>query len=83
MHDGEYWVLKCWVLQVRIVENHQNGKDTHVRGVKIFARDERVGAGNGGAEGKGAEGGVGGGARVERDFLGDVEPDWMKEPELR
>jgi anaphase-promoting complex subunit 10 len=24
------------------VENHQNGKDTHVRGLKIYARDERV-----------------------------------------
>lgn len=29
-------------MQVRVLENHQNGKDTHVRGVQIFARDERV-----------------------------------------
>ncbi|KLJ11752.1 hypothetical protein EMPG_13092, partial [Blastomyces silverae] len=25
-------VLKAMVIQVRISENHQNGKDTHVRG---------------------------------------------------
>ncbi|MCJ1352096.1 MAG: anaphase promoting complex subunit doc1 [Icmadophila ericetorum] len=47
-------VLKCMVLQIKILENHQNGKDTHVRGVQIFARDERAGrggrAGGGGNE---------------------------------
>ncbi|MCJ1423597.1 anaphase promoting complex subunit doc1 [Sticta canariensis] len=34
-------VLKAMVVQVKICENHQNGKDTHVRGVQIFARDEK------------------------------------------
>ncbi|KAL8841280.1 MAG: hypothetical protein Q9176_003373 [Flavoplaca citrina] len=34
--------LRCFLVQVRVLENHQNGKDTHVRGVQIFARDERV-----------------------------------------
>ena len=32
-------VLKAMVVQVRICENHQNGKDTHVRGFQVFARD--------------------------------------------
>ncbi|ETN43834.1 uncharacterized protein HMPREF1541_10965 [Cyphellophora europaea CBS 101466] len=35
-------VLKAMVVQVRICENHQNGKDTHVRGFQVFARDETV-----------------------------------------
>jgi Anaphase-promoting complex, subunit 10 (APC10) len=33
-------VLKAMVVQIRICENHQNGKDTHVRGFQVFARDE-------------------------------------------
>jgi anaphase-promoting complex subunit 10 len=33
-------VLKAMVLQVRICENHQNGKDTHVRGFQVFAHDD-------------------------------------------
>ena len=32
-------VLKAMVVQVQICENHQNGKDTHVRGFQVFARD--------------------------------------------
>ncbi|KAI5306697.1 3-isopropylmalate dehydrogenase [Ascosphaera pollenicola] len=34
-------VLKAMVIQMRIVGNHQNGKDSHVRGFQVFARDER------------------------------------------
>ncbi|KAK2813755.1 hypothetical protein FQN50_000153 [Emmonsiellopsis sp. PD_5] len=34
-------VLKTMVLSVRISENHQNGKDTHVRGFQVYARDDR------------------------------------------
>lgn len=34
-------VLKAMVIQVKISENHQNGKDTHVRGFQVFARDDR------------------------------------------
>ena len=79
MTDGEYWVLKCFVLQIRILENHQNGKDTHVRGVKIFARDERVTGPSIGANASGS----GRASRVEREYIGDVEPEWMREPELR
>ena len=33
-------VLKAMVVQVRICENHQNGKDTHLRAVQLFARDD-------------------------------------------
>ena len=33
--------LRCFLVQVRILENHQNGKDTHLRGLQLFARDER------------------------------------------
>lgn len=35
-------VLRCFLVQVKILENHQNGKDTHLRGFQIFARDERA-----------------------------------------
>lgn len=31
--------LRCFLVQLRILENHQNGKDTHLRGLQIFARD--------------------------------------------
>lgn len=37
--DGQ---LRTWVLQVTIHANHQNGKDTHVRGLQIFAREDVV-----------------------------------------
>ncbi|KAJ5725275.1 uncharacterized protein N7483_006632 [Penicillium malachiteum] len=33
-------VLKAMVVQMRIVENHQNGKDTHVRGFQVFSCDD-------------------------------------------
>ncbi|PYH45720.1 anaphase promoting complex subunit DOC1 [Aspergillus saccharolyticus JOP 1030-1] len=33
-------VLKAMVIQMKVTENHQNGKDTHVRGFQVFARDE-------------------------------------------
>ncbi|KAF2277268.1 galactose-binding like protein, partial [Westerdykella ornata] len=34
--SGKLPVLRAHLLQVRILENHQNGKDTHVRGLQIF-----------------------------------------------
>ncbi|KAK3356768.1 galactose-binding domain-like protein [Lasiosphaeria hispida] len=34
--------LCCWIVQVHVKENHQNGKDTHIRGIKIFALDENL-----------------------------------------
>ncbi|KAL4989233.1 galactose-binding domain-like protein [Aspergillus falconensis] len=36
-------VLKAMVIQMRVMENHQNGKDTHVRGFQVFARDDNRG----------------------------------------
>lgn len=35
--DGN--TLVSYVLQMQILENHQNGKDTHLRGFKIYAFD--------------------------------------------
>ncbi|KAK4455356.1 anaphase-promoting complex subunit 10 [Podospora aff. communis PSN243] len=32
--------LCCMIVQMHIKENHQNGKDTHIRGIKIFGLDE-------------------------------------------
>ncbi len=86
--DGESngAVLKCMVVQVRVCENHQNGKDTHVRGVQLFARDEREGRKGrrvvGEVEvGPGAKGGKG--KAVREEIVGLEEADWMGEPELR
>ncbi|KAK0121691.1 anaphase promoting complex subunit doc1 [Cadophora gregata] len=81
--DGK--TLRAFLVQVRIVENHQNGKDTHVRGLKIYARDDRARAGLGGllgdelADKKTSLKVQGNG--MERTWL--IEPDWMGEPELR
>ena len=42
--DGN--TLVSYVLQIQILENHQNGKDTHLRGIKIYAFDtDSAGAG--------------------------------------
>ncbi|KAF2104363.1 galactose-binding like protein, partial [Rhizodiscina lignyota] len=35
-------VLRAMLVQVQIRENHQNGKDTHLRGLQIFAREKGV-----------------------------------------
>jgi anaphase-promoting complex subunit 10 len=74
-------VLKAMVVQVRICENHQNGKDTHVRGFQVFARDHTH---NGGLVMK---------AKHGKEAVEDDEPatkvvglepaDWMGEPEIR
>jgi len=37
--------LCCWVVQMHVKENHQNGKDTHIRGIKIFALDDNAATG--------------------------------------
>ncbi|KAI1768887.1 anaphase-promoting complex, subunit 10-domain-containing protein [Hypoxylon sp. FL1150] len=36
--DGDS--LCCWFVRVVVLENHQNGKDTHVRGIKVYALDD-------------------------------------------
>lgn len=35
-------VLRAFLVHVRILENHQNGKDTHLRAVQLFARDDAL-----------------------------------------
>ncbi|KAJ0120958.1 naphase-promoting complex subunit 10 [Diaporthe amygdali] len=34
--------LCCFVLQVQVMENHQNGKDTHIRAVKVYGFDDQL-----------------------------------------
>ena len=74
------------VLQVRVIENHQNGKDTHVRGLQVFSVDERVGRTRVETTGE-EESTMNGDARAGRDLNGErgviVEPDWMRDLELR
>ncbi|CAD0038352.1 unnamed protein product [Aureobasidium pullulans] len=79
--------------QVRILENHQNGKDTHLRGLQIFARDERAEDG-GLAEGVDAKEGAladrvdmpvrSKEKRTRSESLPKLKKaSWMMEPELR
>ena len=85
--------VRLRVLQVRVCENHQNGKDTHVRGVQVFARDERSGGGAAAAaaaaDGGGEEEMVALGREERRRRSGEwvavtvVEPGWMEEPGVR
>jgi anaphase-promoting complex subunit 10 len=83
--DGK--TLRAFLVQVRVMENHQNGKDTHVRGLKIYAKDERLGGGgldllddaHGGGRTRTVRKAPGHG--TERTVL--LEPDWMGDPELR
>lgn len=34
--------LLAYVVQAQIIENHQNGKDTHIRGLKIYGFDDQL-----------------------------------------
>jgi len=74
--------LRCMLVQVRICENHQNGKDTHLRGLQIFARDEAMGASTtrlGRTERRGKREDL-----VIRTKRGGWEaPSWMEVPTLR
>lgn len=86
--DGK--TLRAFLVQVKVVENHQNGKDTHVRGLKIYAKDERVKGGISEKEvleavGKKqkAKGRLSRDKETEFDTGWLVEEDWMGEPELR
>lgn len=36
-------MLRAHLLQIKILENHQNGKDTHLRGLQVFALNEEDG----------------------------------------
>jgi hypothetical protein len=85
--DGK--TLRAFLVQVKVVENHQNGKDTHVRGLKIYARDERVKGGLSEREVLEAVGKKKAKILAGREAIGTgeggwlVEEDWMGEPELR
>ena len=77
-------VLKAMVVQVRICENHQNGKDTHVRGFQVFARDEtrtapvRKKVRRAKVEEEEAN------QEEEQEEVIGLEPaEWMKDPEIR
>jgi anaphase-promoting complex subunit 10 len=92
-------VLKAMVIQMRIMENHQNGKDTHVRGFQVFAADDSrrrvVAAPCASADVRprrpslrgshDLRGRVSDGVDTERLTApsGLDEPDWMGEPVIR
>lgn len=67
--------LRCHLLQIKILENHQNGKDTHLRGLQVFARNDEDGVGGGGGgAGTGVEKKTGNGVVVvRRDGGGEKE----------
>jgi hypothetical protein len=80
--DGN--TLRAFLVQVKVVENHQNGKDTHVRGLRIYARDEKTGRSLGGLDEWGLNEKNGNAVKASADRIGFMtEPDWMGEPELR
>lgn len=71
-------VLRAFIVQMKVLENHQNGKDTHVRGVKVYAKDESMRAAEA-RQGSSWMGGIG----VENDANGVVEPQWLANPVIR
>ncbi|KAI9802070.1 MAG: anaphase promoting complex subunit doc1 [Piccolia ochrophora] len=80
--------LRAHLLQVRVAENHQNGKDTHVRGLQVFAKGEGVGLrgrereGKGGLEDGGVEVDERFGRRGRRLAREERVEDWDWGPEL-
>lgn len=87
-------VLRAYLLQIKILENHQNGKDTHLRGVQIFARDKSRYDVDGSGEATpiveeqkptvAQAGGSGPSAMAERKGKRiALMPEWAKIPELR
>lgn len=94
--DGN--TLRVFLIRVKILENHQNGKDTHIRGMKIYNIDDNTFGPNpiGGddfdpffdssSKGK-KENEDGSKPDTKKKSLLQrslfKEPEWMKEPELR
>ena len=78
-------VLKAMVVQVRICENHQNGKDTHVRGFQVFARDDSNAQEVPRRRQEPKDWDEGGEGLGEKKQVYDrLEPaSWMREPEIR
>ncbi|KAL9089753.1 MAG: hypothetical protein Q9165_005547 [Trypethelium subeluteriae] len=88
-----YWdrrpVLKAFLLQVRILENHQNGKDTHMRGLQVYARDRkemaarRTSKAGAQVEVQARSGAAAEGKKKSRLLPGLKEPSWLSDPILR
>lgn len=89
-------VLRAHLVQIKILENHQNGKDTHLRGLQIFALDDEkqqdmgVGRSGGGGGVIGGLGGVGDGQDKHarkgkgRGLSGGLgRSEWDAEPSIR
>lgn len=88
-------VLKAMVIQMRVLENHQNGKDTHVRGFQVFAQDDdrRRVAAAAAQRRQSMRKSLRGRAKDSQEeqlesaedakAVGLEEPDWMGEPVIR
>ncbi|KAK5050053.1 hypothetical protein LTR84_004173 [Exophiala bonariae] len=77
-------VLKAMVVQIRICENHQNGKDTHVRGFQVFSRDTTIAGELSTLRKKKKQ--VKDSSQEDDDGGKMVKlqpPDWMGDPEIR
>ncbi|KAH4117719.1 hypothetical protein HBH47_149040 [Parastagonospora nodorum] len=82
-------VLRAHLVQIKILENHQNGKDTHLRGLQIFARNDEKEGGVGGMRITGMDGvgmsngvvkkGKRGGVDLDRVELGGLGDEvWVR-----
>lgn len=87
--DGEP-VLRCMLVQVRVLENFQNGKDTHLRGLQLFSKDgdrrtSRMGAEDNMEVLQAVRGGkVRKKAGTAEDIMrGLPRSSWMEDPEIR
>lgn len=39
---SNFGFLKCYILKIQFLSNHQNGKDCHVRGIKIYSPSQNL-----------------------------------------
>lgn len=74
-------ILKAMVIQMKVLENHQNGKDTHVRGFQVFARDDRRAIQSRGFNERATN--QTSKAQAPKNILTFDDTDWMPEPEIR
>ena len=73
-------MLRAHLVQIKILENHQNGKDTHLRGLQIFARNDEDGFKGSGGGGQGHKGVT---ARIEGSGLQEMVRREKKERKRR